>query len=757
MKPFKDLPIRAKLMRHFLLLTGTVLLLTAGSFIVIDVFFFRQATLRSVESLTEAIAYNSAGSLAFDSTEDAKGILEALRSDPNVLAAVLRDAEGAYFVGWQPEDERELQALEFLQQPRDYAFKPNVLIVARPVARGDAIWGTLTLYYDLSVLLNRLLVSFGIAIGVLAAALSAAWFLANILQRRVSLPIVAMAGTARQIADKGDYTLRAPVLSQDEIGELAQSFNEMLVRLGEKEEALRDSDERLRVAVESAEMGVWDWNIPTSRLRWHGPLFQELGLTEKEVHTCNPGFLSQVRPDDQKQLDADVQEAIKRGGRFEFEFKLTSSRQQHLSVRSKGKVYLNEAREAVRMTGVLIDVTELAHAQRDLQALNESLERRVEERTAELTTQTARLRHLATELVSAEQRERKHLASLLHDDLQQLLIAASMNLGIAKRRLPENEDSQPIENSIRWIDEATRAARELTSQLRPPALYEEGFVAALHWLASRTLERHHIEVKIEGVEPTASISDAFNALLFDCVRELILNAVKHAGVDEVSVLVQDEKGLLRVTVEDKGKGFDLEATRQGHTHSGFGLFSIRERLLALGGDVSIDSAPEEGTRVQLEVPLTTTTAHQAKSTRIAAQAPLALAPKHSLGTAIRVLLVDDHAVVRQGLAAMIEEDDRMLVVGEASDGVEAIDAVERLQPDVTLIDVNMPRMNGIVATREICRRWPRSIIIGLSVQDDQTTASLMCTAGAKAFLSKSESADRMIATIISLKAPPALV
>jgi two-component system, NarL family, response regulator DegU len=113
-------------------------------------------------------------------------------------------------------------------------------------------------------------------------------------------------------------------------------------------------------------------------------------------------------------------------------------------------------------------------------------------------------------------------------------------------------------------------------------------------------------------------------------------------------------------------------------------------------------------------------------------------------------VVDDHTMVRQGLATLINDDERTTVVGEASDGLEAIEATERYQPDVILIDVNMPRMNGIEATREICRRWPNQIVIGLSVQADDTTADLMLKAGAKAFLSKGGNADHLIETIVGL-------
>jgi len=114
------------------------------------------------------------------------------------------------------------------------------------------------------------------------------------------------------------------------------------------------------------------------------------------------------------------------------------------------------------------------------------------------------------------------------------------------------------------------------------------------------------------------------------------------------------------------------------------------------------------------------------------------------------MVVDDHAMVRQGLATLLSEDERLEVIGEATDGLAAIEAVEHQQPEAMLLDLNMPRMNGIEATREIHRRRPEIIIIGLSVQDDDATAKAIRDAGAAAFLPKAGDADRMIATIVEL-------
>ncbi|MEX1047910.1 MAG: GAF domain-containing protein [Akkermansiaceae bacterium] len=396
----------------------------------------------------------------------------------------------------------------------------------------------------------------------------------------------------------------------------------------------------------------------------------------------------------------------------------------------------------------------LYEREQQLLELSQSLEKRVGQRTAELQEQTARLQRLAAELASAEQRERKRLAALLHDDLQQLLVAASMQLGLAETSRSETAAARAISQAAKWIEEARNAARDLTRQLRPPALYEDGLIAALHWLASEMQTRHHLEVEIDGKEPALSLSDDTKALLFECVRELLFNVAKYAGVSRTKVTLREANGRLELVVADSGLGFDVETIGTWRKSGGFGLFSIRERLIALGGEMIMISAPGQGTRVELHAPVDQRSRRMATRQIELLTSPL-VTPVTESGSGsgcdprIHVLVVDDHPMVREGIANLLDGDSRLSVCGQAADGIEAISAVECHLPDVVLMDVNMPRMNGIEATREIHRRWPQTRIIGLSVQDDATTAKSMCDAGAAAFISKSGASEAMIAAILA--------
>jgi|GEM_PF-3288616 len=253
------------------------------------------------------------------------------------------------------------------------------------------------------------------------------------------------------------------------------------------------------------------------------------------------------------------------------------------------------------------DITDRKKMEQELAAVNETLERRVAERTAVIEQRAAQLRRLATELTRTEQRERRRLGRVLHDHLQQLLVGAKFQLGQLERQFVQDREMRSIVGRIQdTIDQSLTTTRSLNVELSPPVLHEGGMRHILDWLASWTEEKHGLEVTV-AVDPAVDsiggdrMGQELREVLFFGVRELLFNVVKHGGVDRAFVKASS-LGHDRIIVEviDEGAGFDTDIIEdRGQPAAGVGLLGLRERLEALGGRIEIVSSRGAGTHVTL--------------------------------------------------------------------------------------------------------------------------------------------------------------
>jgi signal transduction histidine kinase len=219
--------------------------------------------------------------------------------------------------------------------------------------------------------------------------------------------------------------------------------------------------------------------------------------------------------------------------------------------------------------------------------------------------QAKALKNLALSLAEAESRERGRLAAVLHDDMQQLLVAAKIQVGRIVRVESEAEQRAIADKASGLIQQALTLGRTLTSELRPVILFEVGFSAAIEWLADHTKTQYEVEVATfldPKAEPEA---EGMKIFLYGAVRELIFNAVKHAGAGEIRVITAiHQPGRINICVADDGAGCDhdvLKAKQDAGECSGLQL--LLERAAALEGRMYFESKPRMGTRVHLELPL----------------------------------------------------------------------------------------------------------------------------------------------------------
>src|SRR5262245_161760 len=382
----------------------------------------------------------------------------------------------------------------------------------------------------------------------------------------------------------------------------------------------------------------------------------------------------------------------------------------------------------------------------------------LQERTVELERRSAQLSRLASELTPAEQHTREQLAKTLHDGLQQLLVSTAMNIdrlmqqgaGAPAGIGPED----PLPEVKSQLAEAIDAARSLSYELFPPVLERSGLPAALTWLADWTRKKYGLEVDLHADSLANSNRPDIRTLLLESVRELLFNAVKHARVDRVTVdLTREPNDVLRITVSDQGAGFDPWLIERAQTDQiGWGLFSIRERLTLLGGRFEIESAPGRGSRFVLTVPRAMAPGSTAAPppSPAAAEAPMSGAVTSASPRALKILLVDDHAAMRKALRRLLQGRGELQIVGEAANGFEAIAQARALHPDVVVMDVSMPEMDGIEATRRIRAEFRSIQILGLSMYPRTEKLHSIEQAGAQRFFVKGADTQRLVDHLLSM-------
>lgn len=356
---------------------------------------------------------------------------------------------------------------------------------------------------------------------------------------------------------------------------------------------------------------------------------------------------------------------------------------------------------------------------------------------------TQQLRRLVIQLTEAEDRERARIASLLHDDLQQTLAGIKVHIDMASRRSDGDAFvAERLETAVMLIEQAIERSRSLSHELSPPMLRTRGLVPALQMLAGETERMRGLRVAIEPTGEPFELSELAALVAYRAVQELLFNIVKHAGVEEATIRVSATPEGLRLVVRDHGRGFDMDEVFAGDTPSGLGLVSIRERIEAIGGALEIDSTPGEGSRFTVVLP--------PEAMRAEGTLPGRTADREAHERARRattVLLVDDHAVIRQGLAFLLNEEPDLEVVGEADTGATALEMVRELMPDVVVMDLTMPGMSGDEATRRVLREVPHTRVVGLSMHSDDEARERMLSAGADAYLPKAGPSSELVAAI----------
>ena len=347
---------------------------------------------------------------------------------------------------------------------------------------------------------------------------------------------------------------------------------------------------------------------------------------------------------------------------------------------------------------------------------------------AEAQAREAEANTLSTRLANAQEEERTRIAEQLHDAIGYRLVALQKNTESVLSALGTDHPlAERLSDNLKVLQETHQQARWLATDLSTKVLDDLGISPAAKQYIDRLSTATGTNIRLHVTGHVRRLSTEIERVAYRSLQESVVNALRHADGTEISVQIHFGGKALRLTVQDNGRGFDTETLQNTSKGAALGLPELRRQVEALQGEFVLESMPGQGTLVALSLPFRVANAPEKARTR--------------------VLLVDDHEISRQGLRMMLAQSAGFTCIGEAADGLQAVRQVELNHPDLVLMDVKLPRLNGIDAARQITRRFPHVRIVMLSYYSDEAYLQQAFQAGAQGYLLKSDEGREMMAGI----------
>jgi two-component system, NarL family, sensor kinase len=387
---------------------------------------------------------------------------------------------------------------------------------------------------------------------------------------------------------------------------------------------------------------------------------------------------------------------------------------------------------------VATDMTELAGANQALKASEEAL------------------RNLSGRLLRLQDEERRRISRDLHDVTGQKLALLSMDLSsiVKHKEIAKNEEmNRLLLEAVALSNDLNKEIRTLSYLLHPPLLDELGLSSAVEWFSQGFENRTGIRVGVDIPNGFARLAPDAEVALFRIVQESLANVHRYSGSATAYVRARSDGGEVRLEIGDFGKGIYSESTKKVEGLSvaplGVGIQGMKERVRQLSGTLEITSRPGRGTLVTAILPISNRRVEISESEResqlhdvsmIAELAPAA----PSVGWRKRILIADDHDVLRRGIRTMLESDPELEVCGEAVDGKDALEKTLSQAPDLVILDINMPVMNGLDVLRQIVRHRPQTKVLAFSVHDSKQIVDEILAAVAHSYLSKATAGQHLV-------------
>ncbi|NEU28521.1 response regulator [Paenibacillus polymyxa] len=313
--------------------------------------------------------------------------------------------------------------------------------------------------------------------------------------------------------------------------------------------------------------------------------------------------------------------------------------------------------------------------------------------------------------------ERDRLSKDLHDTMGHSYTSIIMGLEILRTELATKDGEQKIDSLLQLARNSMEEVRAYLHQIDSP---QESLplTVTLQQLAEEFQKHAKVNVRTRVIGEEYIVSKQAKMTLYRCLQESLTNAVRHGQSTEIIVSLHFEPQQTRLDVQDNGRGVD-------EWKDGFGLTAMKERATQLQGRVTVYSEKGEGTFISCVLPRLV----QLSDERI------------------RLCIVDDHSFIRDSLHTILDGQEDLQVVGVAEDGEQAVELCRSLNPDLILMDLEMPNQDGIRATQIIKETWPDIRVLILSTFQDTERAKEIMRSGADGYLLKSIESRELAETI----------
>jgi PAS domain S-box-containing protein len=337
------------------------------------------------------------------------------------------------------------------------------------------------------------------------------------------------------------------------------------------EQALRESEQRLRLAAQAGRMYAYDWDVTKDVVVRSSEHVEILGLTEP-LHLPQQRFVDKIYSDDRPKFLAAVAGLTRENPTAEVTYRVLAPDGTLGWLKSNGRGFFDAEGRLVRVIGMVADVTDVKRAEEALTGMTRKL-------------------------LEAQEQERTRIGRELHDDINQRLAM----LGVELEQLQENpsELQSRVQDLRKQMADLSNDVQSLSHDLHSSKLEYLGVVSGIRSWCKEFAGRQRMEIDFKS-DVSGVLPFEVGLALFRVLQEALNNTIKHSGVKRVEVRIEERSNDVHLVVGDSGKGFDVEGAKQGR---GLGLISMRERARLVNGTISIESKPMGGTTIHVRVPL----------------------------------------------------------------------------------------------------------------------------------------------------------